>query len=95
MSSTGVIKNGQSRETGNIGYTKRRKTNLRHNTICVGHNYSQRSTYNVNKTCAHQQTTIVKDEPNIVFMRKSLWTSQYGTQNVKTHTNKTTQKLKR
>ena len=33
------IKNGQSRETGNIGYTRRRKTKEKHNTICVGHNY--------------------------------------------------------
>jgi len=30
-------KNGQSRETGNIGYTRRRKT--QHNTICVGQHY--------------------------------------------------------
>ena len=32
-----AIKNGQSRETGNIWYTRRRKTKLRHNTTCVGH----------------------------------------------------------
>jgi hypothetical protein len=39
----GAIKNEQSRETGNLGYTRRRKTKQKHNTICVGHN-------NVNKT---------------------------------------------
>jgi len=31
----GAIKNGQSRETGNIVYTRRRKTKQTHNTICV------------------------------------------------------------
>jgi len=28
----GAIKNGQSRETGNIGYTRRRQTKQKHNT---------------------------------------------------------------
>jgi hypothetical protein len=27
----------QSRETGNIGYAKRRQTKQKHNIICVGH----------------------------------------------------------
>jgi hypothetical protein len=35
----GAIKNEQSRETGNIGKTK--KTKQKHNTICVGHHYTQ------------------------------------------------------
>jgi hypothetical protein len=35
----GAIKNGQIRETGNIGYTRWRKTKQKHNTICVGHHY--------------------------------------------------------
>ena len=39
--------NGQSRETSNIGYTRRRKT--KHNTICVEHHYTQTNTNNVNK----------------------------------------------
>jgi ribosome assembly protein YihI (activator of Der GTPase) len=58
----GVIKNWQSRETCNIGYTtaRRRKTNQKHNTICVGHHYTQTNTNNVNKTNGG------KDEPNIV-----------------------------
>ena len=38
----GAIKNGQSRETGNIGYTRQSK-----NTICVGHHYTQTNTNNV------------------------------------------------
>jgi hypothetical protein len=46
----GAIKHGQSRETGNIGYTRRRKTKQNHNTICFGHHYSQTNTNNVNKT---------------------------------------------
>jgi len=33
----GQIKKGQSRDTGNIGYTRRIKTKQKHNTICVGH----------------------------------------------------------
>ena len=67
----GGIKNWQSRETGNIGYTKRRKTKQKHNTICVGHHYAQTNTNNVNKTWALLQTTGGKDEPNIVVMQKS------------------------
>jgi hypothetical protein len=31
----GTIKKGQSGETGNTGYTRRRKTKQKHNTICV------------------------------------------------------------
>ena len=45
----GAIKSGQSRETGNIGYTRRRQTKQKHNTKCVGHHYTQTSTHNVNK----------------------------------------------
>jgi hypothetical protein len=45
-----VIKNGQSKETGNIGYKRRRKTKQKHNTISVGHDYVQTNTNNVNKT---------------------------------------------
>jgi len=37
----GAITNGQSRETGNIWYTRWRKTNQKHNIICVGHHYAQ------------------------------------------------------
>ena len=36
----GAIKNGQSRENGNIVYTRRRKTKQKCNTICVGHHYT-------------------------------------------------------
>ena len=42
-----AIKNGQSRETGNIGYTRRRKTKQKHNTIYVGHHYAQANYYSV------------------------------------------------
>jgi hypothetical protein len=42
-------KNGQSRETGNKGYTKRRQAKEKHNTICVGHHSTQTNTDNVNK----------------------------------------------
>ena len=35
-----AIKNEQSRETYNIGYTGRRKTKQKHNTLCAGHHYT-------------------------------------------------------
>jgi hypothetical protein len=47
----GVIQDGQSRETGNIGYTRRRQSKQKkHNTTYVEHNYAQTNTNNVNKT---------------------------------------------
>ena len=68
----GNKKNGQPRETENIGYTRRRKTKQKHNTIRVGHHYNTNTnTNNVNKTCSLLQTTGVKDETNIVYRRKS------------------------
>jgi len=42
----GAIKNGQSKQTDNIigynlnGYTGRRQTKEKHNTLCVGHYYA-------------------------------------------------------
>ena len=45
-----AIDSGKSRETGNIGYTRRRQTKQKHNTVCVGHHYTQANTNNVNKT---------------------------------------------
>ena len=62
----GVIKNGQPRDNGSIGYTRRRHT--KQNTICVGHHYTQTNTNSVNKTCVVLQTTGGKDKPNIGFM---------------------------
>ena len=46
----GAIKNGQSRETGNIGYTRGRKTKQKDNTIYIGHYYVETNTNNVNKS---------------------------------------------
>jgi len=40
------------------------------NTICIGHLYSQPNTNNTNKKCTLLQITEVKDESNIVSMRK-------------------------
>jgi hypothetical protein len=42
-----ATKRRQSRETGNIGYTRRRKTKQKHSTICDGHHYTQTNTNNV------------------------------------------------
>ena len=74
-----------SRETGNIGYTRRRKTKQKHNTIPVGHHYAQANTNNVNKTWTLLQTTGDRYEPNILFKWKTQRTPQHGTQNTKTH----------
>ena len=65
--------NGQSRETGNIGYTRRSKTNQNHNTICVGHHYTQTNRNNVNKTWILLQTTGEKfeDTNEEIRIRKS------------------------
>jgi len=58
-------------QLGNIRYSRRRKSKQKHNTICVGHHYTQTNTNNVSKAWSHLQTTEDKDEPNIVFMWKS------------------------
>ena len=56
------IKKGQSREAGNIDEEK-------HNTICVGHHYTQANTNNVNKTYVLLQTTGGNDEQSIFLCR--------------------------
>jgi hypothetical protein len=56
-------------KTGNIGYTRRRKTKQNHNPICVGHHYKQTNTNDVNNT--RVLLPGCNDEPNIVFMRNS------------------------
>ena len=48
----GAIDNEQSRETGNVGTRDEDKTKQKHNTIFVGHHYSQTNTNNINKTWA-------------------------------------------
>ena len=58
----GAIKNGQSSETDNIEYTRRRKTKQQHNAIGVRHHYTQTNTSNVNKTWAILKTNGGKDE---------------------------------
>jgi hypothetical protein len=83
-----TIKNGQSRATGYIVYTRHKmkthKKKIKHNTICVGHHYMQTNTNNVKKTWTILQTTGGKDEPNIFLCgNHSGRTSQHGTQNVK------------
>jgi len=39
---------GQSREPGNTGYKRRRKTKQKHNTIWVGHHFNANNSNNVN-----------------------------------------------
>ena len=50
-------KREQSRETGNIGCLRTRKTKQIQNTICVEHHYTHTNTNNVNKICVLLQTT--------------------------------------
>jgi hypothetical protein len=58
----GAIKNGQSRETGNMGTQDEEKRNK--NTICVGHHYTQTNTNNLNKTRDLLQLEV---KTNIIF----------------------------
>jgi hypothetical protein len=87
-----AIENGESRQTGNILFRRQRKTKQKQNTICAGHHYAKTNSNKANKTRTLIQITGDRDEPNIVFMRKSYRTSQRGTQNVKTDI-RTTQNL--
>jgi L-2-hydroxyglutarate oxidase LhgO len=48
-----TTKREQSRETANIGYTRRRKTKKKLIIICAGHHYTETNTNNVNKTCKY------------------------------------------
>ena len=48
----GETQREQSRETANIGYTRRIKTKKKLIIICAGHHYTETNTNNVNKTCA-------------------------------------------
>jgi hypothetical protein len=72
--------------------TKEKQNKQKLNTIGVGHHLTQTKTNNINKTSALLQTTGLQDEPNICSERKPQQTSQYGTQNAKTH-NRITQKI--
>jgi len=48
------------------GTQDKEKQDTKHNTICVGHHYTQPNTNNVHKTRLLLQTTGSKDEPNIL-----------------------------
>ena len=47
---------GNSEKLATYG-TQERKTEQKHNTICIGYHYAQANSYNVNKTWALPQTT--------------------------------------
>ena len=58
--------------------TYKTKTNThKHNTICVGHHYTQVNTNNVNRTRTLLQTNGGKDEPNIYFSEDSVLKRKY------------------
>ena len=58
----------EEKQNNNTGYTKRRKTKQQHNTVCVGHHYTQTNTNNINNInkTMNKQTTRGKDEPKKV-----------------------------
>jgi hypothetical protein len=67
------MKNGQSREHDNIGYTRRRKPNQEHNTICVGHYNAQ-----TRRTKRRLYAEIVKDitirkNEILLFITEAYW----------------------
>jgi len=47
----------QPRETGNIEYTRHRKTKKKHSTLCVGHHYAETNTTNVHHNTEHRTQT--------------------------------------
>jgi hypothetical protein len=88
----GANKNGQSRKTGNIGHTRRRKTKQKHNTICVGHHHTQANTNNVNKTYKPSYNNRRQRRTGHSLHAEIVTTSKHGTQTVKTHNRTTTTK---
>ena len=58
---------GQSSETGNIGYTRRRQTKHKHIIICVGHHYTQTNTNKLSKSCTLLQTLSFVDEKSAML----------------------------
>ena len=58
-------------ELAPYGIQDERQAKQKHNTICVGDQYSQTNTNNVNTKWDLLQTSGGKDEPKIVSMRKS------------------------
>ena len=67
-----AIRKEKSRETGNMGYTKRRKTKHKHNTTCAGHHSTQTNTDNLNKTCALLQTSSLAKGYDPLYSSSSL-----------------------
>ena len=55
-----------TRETGNIGYTRKKKQNK--NTICGGHHYAQANTKNANKIRTLLQTTASETNRTSLFL---------------------------
>ena len=69
MLNEGAIKMDNPERLATLSTKDEDKQTKTHNTICGTHHYTQTHTNNVNKTLL--QTTGGKDEPNIIFMRKS------------------------
>ena len=94
MGNQSKMDNHEKLATQRAQCSRRRQTEQRHNTICVGHRHMQTNINNVNEIRALLQTARGKNEQNIVFIWKSKRTYQNGPQNTKTH-NRTVHKVKR
>ena len=57
MNTEGAIEIENEETLATFGYTRRRQTKQKHNTLCVGNHYTQINTNNLNKTWALLQTT--------------------------------------
>jgi hypothetical protein len=72
---SGPTKNGQYKETGNIGYTRRRKTKQKHNTIFVRHHYTQTNINNAEIAYVDINPCIRDEVPLVSY--NSLHTVEY------------------
>jgi hypothetical protein len=61
-----ILNFGQSREAGNIGYTRRGQIKQKHNALCDGHHYTQTNTNNVNRIWSLQQRLSMFDCPFVL-----------------------------
>ena len=85
----GVIKHGQSRESGSPGYTSRRQAKQKHNTTCVGHHYPQTNTTNIRSQLFCKQLEVNLNRTSKTDIVTDIKIRNSNTQNdIKTNQNK-------
>jgi len=67
----GAITKGQSRKIGNTGYTRRRKTKQKHNTICITREYRRCVTV-LNSTIHFDRLTKINQSINQAKKKRML-----------------------